>query len=54
MNDVVLVQVVDSLKDLPNGLGCILFREFALLANAIKQLAARGELSDDVVFVLRL
>jgi len=53
MNDVVLVQVVDSFKNLSNCLGCILFGEFALLAYAIKQLTARGEFSHNVIFVLR-
>jgi len=53
MNDVVLMQVVDSFKNLSNCLGCILFGEFALLAYAIKQLTARGEFSHNVIFVLR-
>lgn len=53
MNNVILVQVVDSFKDLSNRLGCILFGEFTLLAYAIKQLAARGEFGHNVIFVLK-
>lgn len=52
MDDIVLVQVVDSLQDLLDGLGAVLLGEFALLANAVEQLSTRSELRDDVILVL--
>lgn len=53
VNHVVLVQIVDGSEDLLDGLRGILFCEFPLVANAIEELASGGELSDDVVLVLR-
>lgn len=52
VDNVVLVKVVDSIEDLADGLGGVLLRESALLANAVEQLSSRSELGDDVVFVL--
>jgi hypothetical protein len=52
VDDIVLVQVVDSLQDLLDGLGAVLLGEFALLANAVEQLSTRSELRDDVILVL--
>lgn len=52
MDDVVLVEVVDGLEDLANGLRGILLGELALFANSVEQLAAGGQLGDDVVLVL--
>lgn len=53
MDNVVLVEVVDRLKDLSNRLGRILFCKLALLANTVEQLSSSSQLSDDVVLVLR-
>ena len=52
VNDVVVVQVIDSFQYLSNGLGSVLLGELALLADAVEQLTARGQLGYDVVFVL--
>lgn len=52
MDDVVLVQIVDGIKDLLDGLGSILFGELPLLADTVKEFTTGGELSDDVELVL--
>lgn len=53
MNDVVLVQIVDGLKDLFDGLRRILFRELSLLANTVEKLSASSQFGYDVVLVLQ-
>lgn len=52
MNDILAVEVVDSLEDLSYGLGGILLCEFALFANTVEQFSSRRKLGDDVVLVL--
>lgn len=52
MDNVSLVQVIDSIEHLSDGLCRILFRELALLAYAIEKLSAGSELSNDVVLIL--
>lgn len=52
VHHIVVVQIVDGVEDLANGLGGILLRELPLLADTIKQLSARSQLRDDVVLVL--
>lgn len=52
VNDVVVVQVVDSIEDLADRLGGVFLCELSLLANAVEQLAAGSQLGHDVVFVL--
>ena len=52
MDDLSVMQVVDCLQDLLDGSSSILLREFALVADAVKQLSASSQLSDDVVLVL--
>lgn len=52
MDNVALVQVIDCIKHLSNGLRRILLREFSILANPIKQLATSGQLCHDIEFVL--
>jgi hypothetical protein len=52
MNHVTLVQVVDGVEHLADRLRGILFGELALLADAIEQLAACGQLRDNVPFIL--
>lgn len=54
MDDVPLVQIIDCIKDLTDRLRCILFGEFSVFTNPVKQLTARGQLSDNVEFVLLL
>lgn len=39
MNNVLVVEVVNSLKDLLDCLGSVLFGELALVANSVKQLS---------------
>ena len=52
MNNVVVVQIIDGFQHLSNGLGSVLLRELALFADTVEQLATRGQLGDNVVFVL--
>jgi hypothetical protein len=52
VDDVVLVQIVDGVQNLFDGLGCVLFGELALLADPVEQLSSRRKFSDNVVFVL--
>jgi len=50
---VVLVEVVDRVKDLANSLGGILLSELALLANTIEELSSGCQLRYNVVLVLQ-
>ena len=52
MNNVVLVEKVDSKKDLFNGLSGILLGELALFTDTVEKLAARSELCNNVKFIL--
>lgn len=52
MNNVALVEIVDSLKHLPNRLRGVFLRELAIVANPVKQLAAHGQVGDNVEFIL--
>lgn len=52
MDNIPLVQVVDRIEDLADRLRRILLRELAILADPVEQLAAGGQLSDNVKFVL--
>lgn len=52
VNDLVLVEEVDSPKDLLDSLGGILLGEFSLLADTIEKLAAGGQLGDNVELIL--
>lgn len=54
MDNVLAVKVVDSSKDLLDGLRSILFCEFALLADAIEELAASCQFRHNVILVLFL
>lgn len=53
MDDVVLVEVVDGVENLLDGLGGILLGELALVADSIEQFAAGSKLGDNVELVLR-
>lgn len=52
VDHVVVVEVVDGVEHLLYGLRGILFRELALIADTVKELAARGQLGNDVELVL--
>lgn len=52
MDNVSLVQIVDCIEDLTNGLRRILFCELAVFANSVEQLTTSGQLGDNVEFVL--
>ena len=52
MNNVVLVEKVDSKKDLLNGLSGILLGELALFTNTVEKLATCSELCNNVEFIL--
>lgn len=54
VHNIVLVQIVNSIKYLSNRLGCVLLCELSALADLVKQLPAGSKLSDDVIFVLCL
>ncbi len=47
------MEVVDGAEYLLDGLGGVFLGELALLADAVEQLAARGQLRDYVEFVLQ-
>ncbi len=53
MDDIVIVEVIDSLENLSYSLRSILLCEPSLLADTVKQLSSRSQLCDDVVFVLK-
>lgn len=52
VDNIVLVEIVDGVEDLADGLSGILLGEPALLANTVEQLSSGSELGDNVVFVL--
>lgn len=52
MDDIVIVKVIDSRKNLADGLRGVLLRKLAVLADPIKQFSTSSKLSDDVVFIL--
>lgn len=54
MHHLVLVQILDSLKDLLYGMRSVHLREATLLANPVEQLSSCRKLGDDVVLVFRL
>lgn len=47
------MEVVDGTEHLPNRLRGILLREFAVLADPVKELSTGGQLGDNVIFVLQ-
>lgn len=53
VDDIILVEVVDGVEHLPDGLGGVLLGELALLADAVEELPARRQLGDDVILVLQ-
>lgn len=53
MDNTVLVEIVDGVEHLPDGLRGVLFGELALLADAVEELPACRQLGDDVVLVLQ-
>ena len=53
MNDIVVVEVIDSFEDLPDRLRGVFLGKLAILTNPIKKLSASSELSNNVIFVLR-
>lgn len=52
VHDVVLVEIVDGIQDLADGLRGVLFSKASLFADAVEQLASGGQLGNNVVFVL--
>lgn len=52
VDNVVVVEVGNGLKHLPNNLRRILLGELSLLANPIEKLASLAELGDDIILVL--
>ena len=52
MNDIVEVEIVDSLKHLAYGLGSILLSELAVLADPVEEFSSSRQLGDYVVFIL--
>lgn len=54
MDHILAMKIVNSPKYLLDGLGGILLRELALLANPVEELAASRQFCDNVVFILSL
>lgn len=52
MNNVVLVEEVNSKKNLLDSFGGILLSELALFTDTVEKLATSGKLSNDVELVL--
>lgn len=52
VDDLVLVEIVDSGKDLLDSLGGVLLGELALLADAVEKLSACRQLGDNVELIL--
>jgi hypothetical protein len=52
VDNIVLVEVVDSIEYLSDCLGSVLLSELSLLANAVEQLSTSRQLGHDVVLVL--
>ena len=53
VDDILAVEVVDRPEDLLYRLGGVLFRELALLTDAVEKLATGSKLGHDVVLVLQ-
>lgn len=52
MDNIIVVEVVNGLEDLPNCLNGIFLRKLAVFADSVEQFAASGQLSDDIILVL--
>lgn len=52
VHDIVLVQVINGVQDLLDCLRGVLFRKFASVADTVEQFSSRGQLGDNVEFVL--
>lgn len=52
VDNLVLVEVVDGVKDLLNRLGSVLFGKLSLFANSLEELSAGGELGNNIELVL--
>ncbi len=53
MDDIIVVEVVDSLKDLSNCLRGILLRKLAIFADTVEEFSPGGQLGNDIVFILK-
>lgn len=53
VDNVAFMEVVDGTEHLPNRLRGILLREFAVLADPVKEFSTGGQLGDNVIFVLQ-
>lgn len=52
MDNIPLVQIVDGVQDLFDGLRSIFLCEFTVFTDAIEQFTTRCQLGDDIVFIL--
>jgi hypothetical protein len=52
VNNIVVVEVVDSIENLSYSFSSIFFRKLSLVTDSVKQLAASCQLGDNVVFIL--
>jgi hypothetical protein len=52
VDDIVVVEIVDGIEDLSNGLGGIFLGELSFLTDPVKQFSAGRQLGDNVVFIL--
>lgn len=53
MNDIILMQVVNSVENLLDRLRGVFLSELAPVADTIKELSSCGQLSDNVEFILK-
>lgn len=53
VNNSLLVEIGNGLKNLAHNLGGVLLRELSVFADPVKELSASSQLRDDVVFVLK-
>lgn len=52
MDNIIVVEVVNGLEDLPDRLYGIFLRKLAVFADSVEQFATSGQLSDDIILVL--
>lgn len=52
MDNIIVVEVVNGLEDLPDRLNGIFLRKLAVFADSVEQFATSGQLSDNIILVL--
>ena len=52
MDNIVVVEIIHSFKDLPYCLGSVFLRKLSVFAYSVKELSTGSQLRNDIVFVL--